>query len=244
MPVDIRTADSLGFPVRCTVTALTVQGEEGVIHVQPSPQDSIRVSIETAAGDRPGVCAVKVGVLADAVVASQVADCLAPLADRGIPVVVDPVIRASSDSLLIDEGGMEVLMKRILPLSYIVTPNRQELVSLGGYFAGDIPDEASAVQRLLSCGADAVLLTDGEGSGEFCRDLLYLPEGPPEAFSHPRIDGATPRGTGCALSTAVAVHLGQGLPIKEAVRKSIDHVTGLIRDSTSVGNQRLLFPGR
>ena len=242
MPVDIRVAESLGMPVRCVVTALTVQGDGGVIDILPAGRGSVRAAMESAIGDPPGICSIKIGVLAAAEVASEVAHVLAGVVARGVPVVVDPVIRASSDHSLTDDQGAGILVKEILPLSTVATPNRQELAYLNRYLGGKRRDETSVETLILQEGAGALLVTDGEGDGETCRDILYLPEGKSENYPHPRMGGPVPRGTGCALSTAIAANLGMGLEVPEAVRRGIDYVAGLIEGSTLIGNQRLLFP--
>ncbi len=242
MPVDIRAAESLGLPVRCAVTAVTVQGDEGVAGIDPVDGGMVRASIESALSDPPGISAVKVGVLADASVATAVADTLVEAEARNIPVVVDPVILSTSDHALIDDDGAGILATRILSLCTVATPNSQEVEALRPYLGSGSSNTGSVIRLILEKGARALLVTDGEGAGDVCNDVLYLPDGTTQQFTHGRAGGPTPRGTGCALSTSIAAHLGLGMDLGEAVSRSIDFVTDLIENSKMVGNQRLLFP--
>ncbi len=240
MAVDIRAADRCGAPVRLAVTAVTAQGREGVKGIFPQPASSIAAAFALAA-EPPGVGAVKVGMLADAATAGAVADGLAPLVRAGVPVVVDPVLRATSGGALLDGAGMEVLLERIVPLCVLLTPNHGEL-SILARAAGSRASQASHKARALMVrGAGAVLVKGGEGKGPVATDILYLwdREIP---FDHPRIPGPTPRGTGCALSTAIACSLARGADLPAAVEEGIAAVQELIARSRTAGGDRLLFP--
>ena len=99
-------------------------------------------------------------------------------------------------------------------------------------------------EALIAIGTEAVLVTGGDDGGRRCVDALYRKGEPVCTFEHPRIDVRTTRGTGCALSTAIATNLGKSLTLEEALDTSIKYVTDRIKESVVVGNQRLLFPGK
>jgi hydroxymethylpyrimidine/phosphomethylpyrimidine kinase len=105
-------------------------------------------------------------------------------------------------------------------------------------------DEAGKVRGLKESGVGAVLVTGGDTDEEQCLDILYSSDGKTTEFRHPRIGIKAPRGTGCALSTAIAVHLSRGKSMVEAAGWSIDYVTGLIEQAIMVGEQLLLLPGK
>lgn len=244
MQVDIRVTETLNLPLRCSLTAVTVQGDDGVRELFPVPSGVLGLSIKTALDDPPGICAVKIGMLVDAATVSSVVESLKSAADNRIPVVLDPVVRSTSGSSLLDAEGADLLLERLLPLCTVVTPNREEALWLASRGGASTSDEEMAAEALLSLGVDSVLITGGEGPGDFCTDTLYTLSGSPQKFRHPRLPGPVPRGTGCALSSAIAANLGVGNSLEEAVEKSITFVGGLIKGSMVVGNQRLLFPKR
>ncbi|GBE15791.1 hydroxymethylpyrimidine/phosphomethylpyrimidine kinase [bacterium BMS3Abin14] len=242
MALDLRVIDSMGLAVRCALTAVTVQGDEGVLDAAFLPPGIIRATILTACTDAPGIAGVKVGMLADAPTAMAVAQSLESLAESKIPIVLDPVIRSTSGSPLIDDEGLDILLNRLLPMCFITTPNREEALTLARRLGKKTENEEEAAALLLDLGVGAVLVTGGEGAGKSCIDTLYLPSGDPVSYRHPRAHGQVPRGTGCALSSALAAHAAAGYSLEKAVRSSIDLVAGFIERSTITGNQRLLFP--
>jgi len=242
MQADIRVLETLNLPLRCALTAVTVQGDDGVLDVLPVSSNVIRSSIKTACEDPPGISAVKIGMLVDAPTVLTVVESLKPTVNKGLPVILDPVVRSTSGASLVDGEGMEVMLDKLLPLCTVITPNREEALWLAAQRAVSTIDEDRAADVLLSLGAGSVLLTGGEGADEFCTDTLYTPSHSPRQFRHLRTHGPVPRGTGCALSTAIAAHLAIGLQMDEAVDKAIELVVGLIEASRITGNQRLLFP--
>jgi hydroxymethylpyrimidine/phosphomethylpyrimidine kinase len=248
MAVDIRVAGLCRVPCRLAVTAVTVQGGGGVLAVHPQPAALIAAAIATAFGDPPGVGSVKVGMLADSSVAGAVAEGLAPLALRGVPIVLDPVLRATSGRELLDPAGVDLLLARLLPLASLLTPNAAELRALARRLGCVGEDEGAMVRALLGSGARAVLVKGGEGEGPVARDTLYL-AGAVLPFEHPRLPGPVPRGTGCALSTAIACTLalrdrgaGPCREVSASVEQGIALVQRLIAGSRMVGEDRLLFP--
>jgi hydroxymethylpyrimidine/phosphomethylpyrimidine kinase len=240
MAVDIRTADRCGVPLRLVATAVTAQGMGGVQDVFPQPVSSIAAAFALAC-ESPGPGAVKVGMLADAATAEAVAGGLAPLVRAGVPVVVDPVLRATSGGALLDADGIDVLIERIIPLSTLLTPNAAELSYLARAAGSRAALAAQKARALMARGAGAVLVKGGEGKGPEARDMLYLwdREMP---FVHSRDAGPVPRGTGCALSAAIACSLARGSGLAAAVEEGIALVQDLIAGSRMAGGQRLLFP--
>ena len=242
MQVDVRVVETLKLPLRCALTAVTVQGDEGVREVFQVSSGVLRSSIRTAMNDSPGISAVKIGMLVGEETVSAVADTLEPAVDQGIPVILDPVVRSTSGSALLDGGGAGVILERLLPLCTVITPNREEALWLASKIGKSTSDGEQAARALLSLGAKSVLVTGGEGPGKLCTDSLFTSSGPARDFRHPRLPGPVPRGTGCALSSAIAAQLSMGLPLEDAVGQAIVFVTGLIERSKVIGTQRLLFP--
>ena len=257
MQVDIRVAQELDCPVRCAVSALTVQGDKGVMRVDPVDPDSLGLAIRTAMEDDPGIAGIKIGLVPDAAAMRSIGAVLSDSVGR-IPIVVDPVIRSTSGTTLADDTVVEAILEQIIPTATLLTPNGFELAALAERQGVDSSDTGDQVKAVLVGGAKAVLLTGGDSETDTCEDLLFVygsekwgsekaggEKGEDELetirFSHPRIPGQTPRGTGCALSTAITVFLAQGLELETATARGIEYVAGKIEASRTVGRQRLLF---
>jgi hydroxymethylpyrimidine/phosphomethylpyrimidine kinase len=174
------------------------------------------------------VDAIKVGMLGNAATVEAVARTLAPLSST--PIVVDPVLAASSGEALLSEDAIAPLLERLFPLAALVTPNLPEAARLTG-LPVDTDEERVAAARRLRGPITAVLLKGGHGAGDELVDLLLDGE-TIERFTHPRQTGAM-RGTGCALASAVAARLASGEEIADAVRGAVDYVQRQIAAATA-----------
>jgi hydroxymethylpyrimidine/phosphomethylpyrimidine kinase len=244
MQVDLRVLNDLGTPARCAVTAVTIQGDGGARSINPVTPDLIVDAINTALSDPPGIGAVKVGLLGDGPTAEAIEHSLSEIHRSGVPVVVDPVMRSTPGSDLSTSDTAATVLEKVLPWTTLLTPNRDELHALSTLIDAFDCDEAEKARMLMGSGADGILVTGGDTDEDQCIDVLYEAGNTATDFRHPRIGKRAPRGTGCALSTAIAVHLGRGIPVSEAVGRSIEYVTGLIERAALVGDQLLLFPGK
>lgn len=207
---DLVTARRLApeLPRRFAVTALTEQGRGRPARAWPVPADRLLQRV----GDWPAPSAIKVGLLPDPL-APAVA---ARVARAGAPVVVDPVLRASDGGAM---GATAIGLHALLRVATVVTPNRPEALALLGESLVDDRQLAQALaERLWPA---AVLLKGGHSSDptHVCDWLVY--DGGLEALRRPRLAGPDPRGTGCALATAVAVGLAQGQSLVAAVRAAV-----------------------
>jgi hydroxymethylpyrimidine/phosphomethylpyrimidine kinase len=200
------------------VTAVTAQSHTGVRAIHTVPAHIVREQIAAALADYP-VRAIKIGMLATAEISEAVADSLrkAAFAAR-IPIVLDPVLAASSGGTLLDAAGQAVLQKQLFPLATLITPNIPEAAAL--LHTAPAADEASTIEQaraLLKTGAQAILLKGGHSATTECTDILVTASGNIELFTARRF-AHKPRGTGCALASAVAAGLARGMPLIEACR--------------------------
>ena len=244
MQVDLRVLSDLGALGRCAVTAVTVQGNAGAISINPVNPAVIVDSINTALADAPGIGAVKVGLLGDEITADILEEPLSMINALGIPVILDPVMRSTPGSALSTTAAARAVFEKILPYTTLLTPNRNELNEFSILSGSADQEEAGKVRGIMESGVGAVLITGGDTDEDECLDVLYGSDGKTTEFRHPRIGDRAPRGTGCALSTAIAVYLCRGMSMGEAVGWSIDYVTGLIERADMVGEQLLLLTGR
>ncbi|PPB80835.1 hydroxymethylpyrimidine/phosphomethylpyrimidine kinase [Albidovulum inexpectatum] len=206
---DVATAARLGAEAAIAVTAITAQNDRSVAAVWPQPADRVKAQI-LAAGP---VGAVKTGMLADAAIVTALTDALPPA-----PLVVDPVLAASSGRALLTSDGLAALVAHILPRATLVTPNLPELALLARALGvGDDADDATRAHALLELGCEAVLVKGGHATGPRCTDRLYRTGAHEREYTGPRLATGL-RGTGCRLASAIAVGLARGQDIDGAIR--------------------------
>lgn len=201
LAADLATIGHLGAHAACVVTAVTAQDTTAVHRVHALPADVVDAQIEAVLGDLP-VAAVKTGMLGSAEVVALVAERLAHL-----PLVVDPVLVATSGAVLGDESVTGAYRTHLLPVATVVTPNLDEARALTGL---DAPP-AQLATRLADLGC-AVVITggvDGEADDAACTDWLALPGEPATGLTHPAVPTRNDHGTGCTYSAALATHLAQ-----------------------------------
>jgi hydroxymethylpyrimidine/phosphomethylpyrimidine kinase len=142
-----------------------------------------------------------------------------------VPVVLDPVLAASSGRALLDVDGRALMKERLFPLATLITPNIPEAAALLG--TAPAANETAAIEQakaLIETGAQAVLMKGGHAATAECTDILVTATGHIERFTAPRM-AAKPRGTGCALASAIAAGLAHGMPLIEACRFAKNDLT-------------------
>ena len=198
---DLKTFAALGAYGTAVLTALTAQSTRGVAGVHPVPADFLRLQLDVLLDD-VAVHATKVGMLGSAPLARAVADVLRHR-DAG-PLVLDPVMVATSGDRLLDADAVQVVVDELLPLADLVTPNAPEAaVLLGTGTAADLEAAVEQAEELRRRGAKAVLLKGGHLGGERSTDVLVDDAGT-RLLSRERLDTRHTHGTGCTLSSAVA----------------------------------------
>lgn len=211
---DIKTFSALGTYAASVLTAVTAQNTRGVTAVEDISPSIIAAQLDAVLGDL-AVDAVKIGMVSRAETIGVIAARLAPFAG---PIVVDPVMVATSGDRLLREDAMAALVGELLPLAHVVTPNLAEAALLTGRPMAATPEEMIGQARIiLGFGAKAVLMKGGHGTGETSTDLLVTDTDVSE-FAAPRIDTRNDHGTGCTLAAAVTAHLARGLTLTEACR--------------------------
>ena len=231
---DIKTITALGGYASSVITALTAQDTVAVHEVQAVDPFFVETQLRTVLQDI-GADAIKIGMLHSRTTAELVARELERAA-RHTPLVLDPVMAASSGTALLESSGVEVIRRRLLPMCALITPNLQEAQALTRRTVEDEGDMHAAADQLLLAGANAVLITGGHLEGDSLVDLLRTADGDEVRFEHERQATRATHGTGCTLSSAVAAGLGQGLTLRDAVTQAIDFVQDAMRCATQIGN--------
>ncbi|MDE2229043.1 MAG: bifunctional hydroxymethylpyrimidine kinase/phosphomethylpyrimidine kinase [Alphaproteobacteria bacterium] len=232
---DIKTVMALGGYAATAITALTAQSTFGVAAVLPVGPDFVRRQIEAVLADI-GADAVKTGMLVDAAVVETVADALAALAPT-VPLVIDPVIAATSGTALLDEPGVERLKRRLIARAAVVTPNVPEAAMLTGLTVADLDGMRRAADALLRLGAGAVVVKGGHLQGETLADLVVTPRDSFVLEARRQKTRAT-HGTGCTYASAIAAGLAQGLALRRAIERAHDFVQQAIRHAPGLGKGR------
>ncbi len=239
---DLKTFAAHGAYGMSAVTAVTAQNTVGVVAVHEIPPALVAAQIDAVFEDL-GVDGVKIGMLASAPVVRAVAESLRRWAVRlraeggaPPPVVLDPVMVAKSGDALLAADAVEALAAELLPLATLVTPNLPEAARLTG-LPVTTRDERLAAARALAARGPAVLLKGGHGEGDEVEDLLVAAggEAPARGFRHPRLATRATHGTGCTLSSAIAVRLAAGEPLAVAVDGAIGYLCGAMAAARPLG---------
>jgi hydroxymethylpyrimidine/phosphomethylpyrimidine kinase len=207
---DLKAFARCGAHGMSAIVALTAQNTLGVTAIEELPPAFVRAQIDAVLDDI-GADAAKTGMLFSAPLIEAVAQALEP---RRLPLVVDPVMVASSGSRLLREDAVDALVKRLFPVATVITPNLMEACALTG--AGT-EDRAELAERLVAMGAPAAVVTGGHGAEAV--DHLY------DGTRHvpipvPRHRVAATHGAGCTHSAALAAGLAAGLPLADAARRA------------------------
>ncbi len=230
---DIKAVTALGGYAATAITAITVQNTTGVSAVHPVPADIIAGQIQAVLSDI-GADAIKTGMLATTEVIKTVVDTLDAHADPLIPLVVDPVMVATSGDRLIDEEAVSAVRDVLLPRASLITPNAPEAEALTGGVIEDMESQQAAAEMLLEMGARAALVKGGHLDGEAIIDVLATRNGV-RLFTRPRIRTRQTHGTGCTLASAIAALLAQGAPLDRAVEDAGDYLHEAIRRAPGFG---------
>jgi hydroxymethylpyrimidine/phosphomethylpyrimidine kinase len=215
---DLKAFAAAGCYGASAIVALTAQNTTGVTAVRELPPDFIRAQLD-AVYDDIGADAVKTGMLFSRAVIETVADFLE---GRNLPLVVDPVMIASSGATLLESDAVETLVSRLFPLASVVTPNLQEAEAL----VGSGRPRRELAERIHELGAPAVVVTGGHGDEavDHLFDGARHVEIPVE-----RHDTAATHGAGCTHSATFAAALARGLSLEQAAREAARVASDAVR---------------
>ncbi len=209
-------------------TALTVQTSVGIRRSLPVFPNVVGEQLSALLDDiRPDV--IKIGMLATDDVLLRVC---AVLERFPLPRIVDPVLRASDGSYLLERRALQNLVERVIPGATLVTPNLSEAEVLTG-----TTDPERAARTLLEMGADAALIKAGHAEGP-ADDYLLTAQG--ECWiAGERVSGRRVHGTGCALSSSIAARYARGEGLEESVRGAKRWLTQAIAEAEQLGKGQL-----
>jgi hydroxymethylpyrimidine/phosphomethylpyrimidine kinase len=171
------------------------------------------------------VNAVKIGMVSRIETIAAIAE---RLRQQSQPVVLDPVMVATSGDRLLHEDAIETLRRELLPLAAIVTPNLPEAALLTGTPMATTEKEITRqAEAILKAGAKAVLIKGGHGEGPQSTDYLFA-DGAMQALSVTRVETKNDHGTGCTLAAAITAYLARGCELREAVGLAKEYLSGAL----------------
>ena len=220
---DLKTFTALGVYGLTAITCVVAEVPGRVSAIAPVPPEIVAEQVRLSLAAYP-VAAVKTGMLHSCAVIEAVCDVLE---GARLPLVVDPVMIATSGARLLEEEGIDAYRTRLFPLARLVTPNLDEAAVLWGRPISTLAEMREAGHALCGQFGCAFLLKGGHLKGE-ALDLLVTPEGTETEFTAPRVPGVKTHGTGCTLSAAITAGLAGGMPLEEAIACAKRFVTQAI----------------
>ncbi len=234
---DLLTFAANGVFGTTAITCLTAQnpdGVSGVVAIEPAfVAEQARQVFRFF-----NVRAVKTGMLFNAPIIAAVAALLGE--QRNVPVVVDPVMVATSGAALLQPDAVAAVCAQLLPLAALVTPNLDEAaVLLGRRPADEAAMQAGALELARQFGVP-FLLKGGHLGGEQLVDVLAMPDGVVERWSGARIGGVDTHGSGCTLSSAIAAQLALGRSVRDAVAAGRDYLRCGMERGVAAGGRKFI----
>lgn len=231
---DLKTFAVHGVYGLSTVTVLTAQNTLGVHGLSVPEPGFVTSQLECVLEDFP-VKAAKTGMLFSVEIIEEVAEVLK---DRGIPLVVDPVCVSQTGHKLLQDSAVNAVKNRIIPLAFLVTPNKPEAELLTGIKSMDTPAKVREGIRIFrEMGAGSVLIKGGHFEGRHeMTDWLGISDNDLVSIKRPRIKTRNTHGTGCTLSAAITANLAKGLSVQDAVVKARDYLQKALEKSFDLGH--------
>lgn len=227
---DLKTFSAHGVFGMSVIVSVVAENTSRVIDIQDITPDMIKKQIDAVFEDIE-VDAVKIGMLSQPDSMEAVAAKLRQYAPQNI--IIDPVMYAKNGCPLMNPASIDTLIKTVIPLSGLLTPNIPEAEKITGMKIAGIGDMEKAAAAIYQMGCKNVLVKGGHAAGR-ATDILF--DGNEfHRFSAERIDTKNTHGTGCTYSSAIASNLALGLGMREAVNRAKEYVTAAIRHSLPIG---------
>ena len=236
---DLKTFAALGVHGVCAITCLTAQNPRGVRGIQASSPLLLRQQIEAVFEELPPA-ACKTGMLFSSPLIGVVTEFFS--ARRAPPLVVDPVMIATSGARLLQSAAVKRLQRELLPLAALVTPNREEAELLTGLSVRDEEGLRAAARVLHERFGCAALVKGGHLRGAREAVDIFFDGRTELMLSAPFVRGVSTHGTGCTYSAAITARLARGESLVKAVTAAKEFITQAIAQSVRAGGHDVLNP--
>ena len=225
---DLKTFNALGVYGLTAVTCVVAETPGKVSRIEPMGAEIVREQIEVLAKSFP-IAAIKTGLLCSGEIIAAVARVMARLTrDIDIPLVVDPVMVATSGDQLLRPDAIKLYETKLFPLATLITPNLDEAAQFFGETIKNRPSMERAARALSKKYGASILLKGGHLAGSKAIDLLFH-RGKIIEFTAPFVRGVATHGTGCTYSAAITAGLASGLSLEASIKRAKKFVTGAIR---------------
>jgi len=228
---DLKTFAALGIYGTSVITSVTAQNTLGVYGIFDLPAESVALQIDSVLTDI-GADAAKTGMLSNPKIIEVV--CQKVEEYNLNRLVIDPVMVSTSGHRLITAESQDVLIKKLLPLAYLVTPNVDEAGVIAKFEVKTMQDMKRAAKKITILGVANVLVKGGHLSGDAV-DVLF--DGSEfTCYRSERLPIKNTHGTGCTFSAAITAFLAKGNDLTSAVKAAKDYTTNALRYAYSVGS--------
>jgi hydroxymethylpyrimidine/phosphomethylpyrimidine kinase len=239
LQADLKTFTTLRVYGTTAVTCVVAEHPGRVLNITPIPPERVADQIRLVLEAFP-VAAIKTGLLYSAEIIAAVAETIRPTLARGVPLVIDPVMVASSGKVLMKKDAIRMLRK-FITFATLVTPNRDEAELLWGKPIKDLKTlEAAALGLTKGFRHPHFLVKGGHLKTDQAVDVLAYPDGRVREFATKRIPHVDPHGTGCTYSAAITAGLARGLTVTEAVALGKLFITRALQTRFEIGPYQLL----
>ena len=234
---DVQTFAAFGVHGTCAITCVTAQNPVAITGRQPCRPGIVREQLEAVFAELPPAAA-KTGMLHSAAIVRTVVEFFA--ARPGFPLVVDPVMVATSGARLLAPAAVRVLQARLLPLATLITPNLEEVAVLLGCRPRSLDDMRAAARGLHGRFGVAVLVKGGHLAGSRTATDINFDGRDELRLSAPYLSGLRAHGTGCAYSAAITAGLALGQPLPVALARAKDFMVNAIARRRSAHGHTIL----
>jgi hydroxymethylpyrimidine/phosphomethylpyrimidine kinase len=216
---DLKTMSALGVYGVTAITCVVAEVPGKVSAIQPIEPRIVAEQIRLLFEAFP-IGALKTGMLFSREIIEAVCDtlvaCLGKL-PQPPPIVVDPVMVATSGDPLLKHDAIALYRQRLFPLATLIKPNLDEVRTLLDRPVTSLDGMRAAGQELAAAYGRAFLIKGGHLRADPAIDLLCTPDGAVQEFSAPFVQGISTHGTGCTYAAAITAGLAKGLPLPNAV---------------------------
>jgi hydroxymethylpyrimidine kinase/phosphomethylpyrimidine kinase/thiamine-phosphate diphosphorylase len=230
---DLKAVSAFDLHCSTVITAITAQNTLDVKQNQSMTADIVKNQLQAVLSDL-SVGAIKMGLLGTAETIRTIAQVLREKTQGQMPIIVDPVIRSSTGEVLLTEDAQAELLKQIIPLTTLLTPNTNEARILTGIPVQTIDDAINAGRSLIALGCEGVLIKGGHLKSDPGTDILVLPS-QIVTFPGKPIASSNTRGTGCSLASAIAACMLKGMSLVASIQTAKEFVRRSIASSYSIG---------
>lgn len=233
---DLKTFSALGCFGTSVITAVTAQNTMGVRSVHGIPAEMIKDQLQAVLEDIVPV-AIKIGMINRAEVVQVIENELKTY-NQYVPVILDPVMVATSGDRLIEPDTVTQLVEKLFPLVTLVTPNIDEAIILSGQEVHNLDDMIAAGRKIIKKGAKAVLIKGGHLIGPIIYDVFISGNDAPVILESAFIASKNLHGTGCTLSSAIAAEMAKGNTLLIAIKNAKNYISQALQTGSEVKTGR------